>query len=66
MVPQTSNLPAGFVLDEFQFLAPRQSRAGFHGAGCATRPEDVSASVQDATGAALKALQAVVRSAHHG
>jgi quinone-modifying oxidoreductase subunit QmoA len=66
IVPQTSNLPAGFVLDEFQFLAPRQSRAGFHGAGCATRPEDVSASVQDATGAALKALQAVVRSAHHG
>jgi heterodisulfide reductase subunit A-like polyferredoxin len=35
-------------------------------AGCVARPEEVSATVQDATGAALKALQAVVRSAHHG
>ena len=40
--------------------------AGLYPAGCARRPEEVSASVEDATGAALKAFQCVVRSAHHG
>ena len=66
VVPQTSDLPAGFTLDEFRFLAHAGSRAGFYAAGCVARPAEVSATVQDATGAALKALQAVVRSAHHG
>ena len=41
-------------------------KTALFGAGCVARPEEVSATVQDATGAALKALQAVVRSAHHG
>jgi heterodisulfide reductase subunit A-like polyferredoxin len=66
IVPETGSLPAGFALDEFRFLARSNGRPGFFGAGCAARPEEVSATVQDATGAALKALQAVVRSAHHG
>jgi quinone-modifying oxidoreductase subunit QmoA len=66
IVPQTANLPAGFTLDEFQFLAHADGRTGLYGAGCVARPGEVSATVQDATGAALKALQAVVRSAHHG
>ncbi|MCX6543322.1 MAG: FAD-dependent oxidoreductase [Acidobacteria bacterium] len=66
IVPQTSNLPAGFALDEFRFLAHAEGRAGFFAAGCVVRPAEVSSTVQDATGAALKALQAVVRSAHHG
>jgi quinone-modifying oxidoreductase subunit QmoA len=65
IVPQTANLPAGFALDADRFLAHAEGRAGFCGAGCAARPGEVSATVQDATGAALKALQAVVRSAHH-
>mgnify|MGYP001561283215 CR=1 FL=1 len=66
IVPQTGSLPPGFALDEFRFLARSNGRPGFFAAGCAARPEEVSATVQDATGAALKALQAVVRSAHHG
>jgi quinone-modifying oxidoreductase subunit QmoA len=66
IVPQTANLPAGFALDANRFLAHAEGRTGFCGAGCAARPGEVSATVQDATGAALKALQAVVRSAHHG
>ncbi len=66
IVPETGSLPPGFALDEFRFLARSNGRPGFFAAGCAARPEEVSATVQDATGAALKALQAVVRSAHHG
>jgi quinone-modifying oxidoreductase subunit QmoA len=66
IVPQTEGLPAGFTLDEFRFVARANGSAGMFGAGCVTRPEEVSATVQDATGAALKALQAVLRSAHHG
>jgi heterodisulfide reductase subunit A-like polyferredoxin len=65
IVPETGGLPAGFTLDEFGFVA-HSNKTGFHAAGCVARPEDVSATVQGATGAAMKALQAVVRSAHHG
>ena len=43
--------------DEFGFLARRQSKAGLHGAGCASRPNSVAQCVQEATGAALKAIQ---------
>ncbi len=63
MTPQTGGL-AGFRTDEFRFAVGGQD--GLYAAGCAHRPEEVSASVQDATGAALKALQWVVRSARHG
>jgi quinone-modifying oxidoreductase subunit QmoA len=59
IVPQTEGLPAGFALDEFKFLSLPDGKAGLYGAGCARRPAEVSASVQDATGAALKALQCV-------
>ena len=65
IVPESAGLPAGFTLDEFGFVA-HANKTGFHGAGCVARPEEVSATVQGATGAAMKALQAVVRSAHHG
>jgi quinone-modifying oxidoreductase subunit QmoA len=66
IVPQTDGLPEGFPLDEFRFVAPSNGKTGLYAAGCVRRPEEVSATVQDATGAALKALQCVVRSAHHG
>jgi len=66
IVPQTEGLPAGFDLDEFRFISGKPESGGLYGAGCVRRPEEVSASIQDATGAALKALQSVVRSAHHG
>jgi quinone-modifying oxidoreductase subunit QmoA len=65
IVPQTEGLPKEFRLDEFRFLGALEGNAGFYGAGCAHRPEEVSAAVQDATGAALKALQCVARSAQH-
>lgn len=66
IVPETRGLPEVFARDEFGFVAPLEGKAGLYGAGCVRRPEEVSATVQDATGAALKALQCVVRSAHHG
>ncbi len=66
IVPQTKGLPAGFDLDEFRFISNGSGKAGLYGAGCVRRPEEVSATVQDATGAALKALQCVARSARHG
>ncbi|MEJ2367026.1 MAG: CoB--CoM heterodisulfide reductase iron-sulfur subunit A family protein [Acidobacteriota bacterium] len=66
IVPQTDGLPEGFVLDEFNFIAQPAGRTGLYAAGCARRPEEVSATVQDGTGSALRAFQCVVRSAHHG
>jgi len=64
MVPQTSGLPAGFVKDQFGFI--QNDSTGLFGAGCARWPAEVSSSVRDATGAALRALQCAVRSAQDG
>jgi quinone-modifying oxidoreductase, subunit QmoA len=64
MVPETSGLPQGVARDEFGFIT--NGTSGFYGVGCAKRPEDVSSSIRDATGAALKALQCAVRAPHHG
>ena len=66
IVPQTTGLPSGLVLDEFGFVGDGSRKAGLYAAGCVRRPEEVSAAVQDATGAALKAFQCAVRSARHG
>ncbi len=55
MVPQTAGLPAEFDVDEFGFI--NNLKTGLYGTGCAKRPAEVSASIRDATGAALKALQ---------
>ena len=46
--------------DEHGFLTNDQPLAGVLPVGCAKRPVDVASSVRDATGAALKALQACV------
>ena len=64
MVPQTNGLPLSLARDEFGFVT--NGTPGLYATGCAKRPEEVSATVRDATGAALKALQCAVRSAHHG
>jgi quinone-modifying oxidoreductase subunit QmoA len=64
IVPQTDGLPPGFTFDEFRFIANGNGKTGLYAAGCVRRPEEVSATVQDATGAALKGLQCAVRSAH--
>ena len=66
MVPQTEGLPAGFRRDEFGFLNVPDVGGGLFAAGCVRRPSEVSSSVQDATGAALKALQCANRSVDHG
>lgn len=57
MVPNTADDPPPLdtELDEFGFIAPATGK-GVIGAGTVTRPFDVAASVQDATGAALKAI----------
>jgi len=59
MVPNTAEEapPLGTPLDEFGFIAPGAA-TGVIGAGVATRPADVSLVVQDATGAAMKAINA--------
>ncbi len=60
MQPNTSleKVPAsGVTYDEFGFLV---SGEGIHGTGVARTPMDVATCMQDATGAALKALQDVV------
>ena len=53
MVPQTRGLPVS--CDEFGFVG--NGRPGVYAAGCAKRPAEVAASIRDATGAALKAMQ---------
>jgi len=56
MVPNTSvdKPPMDVTLDEYGFIVP--NGGGVVGAGTVVRPFDVASSVQDATGAALKAL----------
>ena len=62
MVPNTADAkpPLDTPLDEFGFIAPTGGK-GIYGAGVASRPMDVSGSLQDATGAALKAIISGVR-----
>ncbi len=59
MVPNTADDPPPLdtPLDDFGFIAP-DTGIGVIGAGVATRPMDVASSIQDATGAALKAINA--------
>ena len=64
IVPQTDGIPLKLARDEFGFVT--NGTPGVFAVGCAKRPEEVSAVIRDATGAALKALQCAVRSAHHG
>ena len=54
-------LPSFIKLDENGFIAPHLQKEGILSAGVAKLPADVSSSIQDATGAALKAIQNVVR-----
>jgi quinone-modifying oxidoreductase subunit QmoA len=64
IVPQTGGLPAELNLDEFGFI--HNGESGVYGTGCVRRPAEVSASIRDATGAALKALQTTVGATQHG
>jgi quinone-modifying oxidoreductase subunit QmoA len=59
MMPELgANLPLPAVRDEFGFLVAQNGGPG--AAGTAKRPADVANSIQDATGAALKAIQTIV------
>jgi len=63
MVPSTSGerLPMDVAYDEFGFIVSDGAQKGIYAAGCARRPVDVASSLQDATGAALKAIQCLRR-----
>ncbi|RLC27511.1 MAG: heterodisulfide reductase subunit A [Deltaproteobacteria bacterium] len=63
MVPNRINAdPSPDVsYDEYGFLTNDPEKAGIYGAGCVRRPTDVASCVQDATAAALKAIQSIVR-----
>ncbi len=58
MQPNTdlTKIPADMVYDEYGFV---QAAEGIFGAGTVRRPSEVHVSVQDGTGAALKAIQLV-------
>jgi quinone-modifying oxidoreductase subunit QmoA len=66
MVPTSaeSKIAADIAHDNYGFVA--SDTAGIYAAGCSRRPADVSTSVQDATRAALKAIQSVVRGGANG
>jgi len=53
--------PTQLALDEHGFVLGEQPVPGIVGTGCARKPVDVASSVQDATAAALKAIQATCR-----
>jgi quinone-modifying oxidoreductase subunit QmoA len=61
MVPNTARdtLPLNLVRDDSGFVLADQEGTGVVGAGCVKRPVDVASSVQDATAAALKAIQVI-------
>ena len=48
---------AGIELDEYGFVPTEFQKKGIFSAGVAKRPVDVNSSIQDSTGAALKAIQ---------
>ncbi len=56
------SLPAAVQVDENGFVAPNIQQNGVIGAGTCKFPSDVNSSIQDSTGAALKAIQTVVGS----
>ena len=58
MVPQTDNLPEGAHVkrDTMGFITPETETDGLIGTGVCTQPLEVSCTIQDATGAALKGL----------
>jgi quinone-modifying oxidoreductase subunit QmoA len=62
MVPNTADCPppVDMLLDQFGFIVP-DSDPGIIGTATAVRPCDVAASIQDATGAAMRALTVEAR-----
>ncbi len=65
IVPQTNDLLVAIGRDEFGFLNAPGKDQGLYAAGCVKRPAEVSSTVQDATGTAIKALQCAKESVCH-
>lgn len=63
MVPNTATdkIPADIQYDENGFVINDPLKTGIYGAGCIKKPADVAVSVQDATNAAMKAIQSTAR-----
>lgn len=59
---KNSKLPNVVQMDENGFVAPNIQKNGVIAAGTCKFPADVNSSIQDSTGAALKAIQTVVGS----
>ncbi len=66
IVPTTTEtkITAEITYDDYGFIA--SELPGIYAAGCSKRPADVATSVRDATGAALKAIQSIVREEANG
>lgn len=66
MVPATAEAKMfpGMKFDDYGFIV--SGPPGVYAAGCSKRPADVCSSVQDATAAALKAIQSVVKRGANG
>ena len=56
-----NKIPVDVTIDDFGFVVYDPTKTGVYGAGCAKRPTGVAQSVQDATGATLKAIQSTLR-----
>jgi len=67
MVPSTAGekVPADMDYDDNGFVVGSRT-PGIYAAGCVKKPLDVASSVQDATAAALKAIQSTVRRQENG
>ena len=63
MVPNRIGIenPPDVIYDDYGFMTFDPAKPGIYGAGCVRRPTDVASSVQDATSAALKAIQTISR-----
>ena len=63
MKPNTADdpIPTSYTHDDYGFMAAQDGRPGIYAAGCCKSPLAVSESVQDATSAALKAIQSITR-----
>lgn len=63
MQPSTAEnkVPTDMKYDENGLILEDTEKPGIYATGCAKRPVDVTSSVKDATGSALKAIQTMVR-----
>lgn len=61
MVPNNDGVPEGVAKDEYGFIEGDSKVPGFIGAGVSRKPYNVAECVQDATRAALLAIQAIGR-----